>query len=147
MPHSFCRNYVYVVFSTKNRVKLIPEEHLSQLWSYLAGICKKPRNGCIPDWRNWRPRAPALLLPAKMALSHSVMLLKANSSRWMKGVCPEFAWQDGFGAFSVSSSNLEPVRQYIGNQKRHHERRSFEDEFRELLRRHGVEFDGRNFLG
>lgn len=146
MPHSFCRNYVHVVFSTKNRVKLIPEEHLSQLWSYLAGICKNHEMGASQIGGTGDHVHLLYLLPAKMALSHSVMLLKANSSRWMKGVCPEFAWQDGFGAFSVSSSNLEPVRQYIRNQKRHHERRSFEDEFRELLRRHGVEFDGRNFL-
>ena len=73
-------------------------------------------------------------------------VVKANSSRWLKERWPErrsFAWQGGYGAFSVSESRRESVIRYIGDQTRHHHRISFQDEFLALLRNHGVEFDER----
>jgi len=83
-------------------------------------------------------------LPPKLALAKAVALLKANSSKWMG---ERFSWQEGYGAFSVSSSNLDQVGRYIQNQEAHHRKTTFEDEFRALLRKHGVEFDIEYVLG
>src|SRR5258707_6010115 len=71
----------------------------------------------------------------------AVSLLKANSSKWMGEQGKDFSWQEAYGAFSVSSSNLDRVARYVENQEAHHRKTSFEDEFRALLRKHGVESD------
>jgi putative transposase len=73
-----------------------------------------------------------------------VLLLKANSSKWLGH---GFSWQEGYGAFSVSSSNLDPVIRYIRNQEKHHRKFSFDQEFRAILRRHGIDYDRRELLG
>src|SRR5580704_6409594 len=86
-------------------------------------------------------------LPPKLALAKAVALLKANSSKWMGEQGIEFSWQEGYGSFSVSSSNLDQVKRYIQNQESHHSKTSFEDEFREILRKHGVEYDPKFVLG
>jgi REP element-mobilizing transposase RayT len=83
-------------------------------------------------------------LPPKLALAKAVLLLKANSSKWMTEAGNEFSWQEGYGAFSVSSSNTDSVIQYIKNQEKHHRKFSFEEEFRAILRRHGLEQDVRH---
>jgi REP element-mobilizing transposase RayT len=79
-----------------------------------------------------------------LSISKVVEEVKKESSKWAKQhVDPNFYWQGGYGAFSVSPSNLEAVRTYILNQEKHHESQSFQDEFRELLRRHEIEWDER----
>ncbi len=88
-----------------------------------------------------------LHLPPKLALAKAVLLLKANSSKWMAEQRKDFSWQEGYGAFSVSSSNLDQVGRYIQNQEMHHRKNSFEDEFRALLRKHGVEYDPKYAFG
>jgi REP element-mobilizing transposase RayT len=86
-------------------------------------------------------------LPPKIALASAVTLLKANSSKWMGAQGKQFSWQEGYGAFSVSASNLDQVIRYIQNQESHHRKTSFEEEFRALLRKHGVEYDPKYVLG
>jgi putative transposase len=76
-----------------------------------------------------------------------VVLLKANSSRWLGSMTPSFAWQQGYASFSVSASLLLTVARYVLNQEAHHRKMSFEEEFRELLRPHGVEYDAHFVLG
>jgi len=86
-------------------------------------------------------------LPPKLALAMAVALLKANSSKWLGEQRIKFSWQEGYGAFSVSSSNFDQVKRYIQTQEAHHRKTSFEDEFRALLRKHGVEYDPKFVLG
>jgi REP element-mobilizing transposase RayT len=88
-----------------------------------------------------------LELPPTVALGRAMMLVKANSSRWMSERVQGFSWQEGYGAFAVSASNVDRVIRYIHNQEAHHRRRTFEDEFRELLRKHGVEYDPKHVFG
>ena len=88
-----------------------------------------------------------VLLPPKLSLAKAVLLLKANWSKWMGKQGKDFSWQEGYGAFSVSSSNLDQVTRYIQNQEAHHRKTSFEDEFRALLRKHGVEYDAKYVFG
>jgi putative transposase len=85
-------------------------------------------------------------LPPALSLVRAVTLIKSNSSKWMKETQRTFAWQKGYGAFSVSSSNLSRVIRYIDEQEAHHKKKSFDDEFIALLKKHGVEFDPRYLL-
>jgi hypothetical protein len=89
--------------------------------------------------------APAVLAPAKIA-----QLIKGGSSAWIQEELPQmngFGWQDGYGAFTVSKSNLPSVIEYIQGQREHHRTKSFQEEYRALLERHGIEFDERYIWG
>jgi putative transposase len=88
-----------------------------------------------------------LHLPPKLALAKAMLLLKANSSKWLTEQGKDFSWQEGYGAFSVSSSNLDQVIRYIQNQEAHHRKSSFEEEYRDLLRKHGVDYDPKYVFG
>ena len=96
----------------------------------------------------WEDHAHLLIqLPATLALSKAVQLVKGGSSQWVGEHGPEFAWQEGYGAFSVSKSNIDAVVKYIANQEAHHRKISFEDEFIALLKKHGIEYDPRYVFG
>jgi REP element-mobilizing transposase RayT len=86
-------------------------------------------------------------LPPILALARAVTLFKSNSSKWMNESGRKFTWQEGYGACSVSASNLAAVVRYIQNQEGHHRKISFEDEYLALLRKHGVEFDPKYVFG
>jgi putative transposase len=147
LSHSYSQNHVHLVFSTKNREKLIAPETQVRLWPYIAGICKKHDMltfaiGGIADHVHLLFR-----LPPTLSLVRAVTLIKSNSSIWMKENEKRFAWQEGYGAFSVSSSNVSRVIRYIDGQEAHHRTRSFEQEFLALLKKHGVKFDPKYVLG
>jgi putative transposase len=121
-----------------------------RLWPYLGGTArdngmKAIEIGGIAD------HVHALIsIPASVALAGAVKLIKGSSSRWLKESFPNmsaFAWQDGYGAFSVSESQLEVVRDYVRNQEEHHRTKTFAEEYRAFLERHRVEFDERYLLG
>jgi putative transposase len=143
MAHTFTQHHMHVVFSTKNRRKLIIKETQEPLWKYLTGICHNI--DLIPVAIGGVDNHVHMLfhLPPSRALGDAVRLVKTNSSKWMNEHGKEFAWQEGYGAFAVSASNLKAVVRYIHNQEQHHRKMSFEEEYLELLRRHGIEFDPR----
>jgi putative transposase len=147
MGHSYSRNHIHLVFSTKERRNTIPKEWQSRLWAYLGGICENYE--MIPVAIGGTENHVHVLfhLPAKLPLAKAVQILKANSSRWMGEQGIRFAWQEGYGAFSVSSSNLDKVARYVRNQEAHHCKISFEDEFRALLKKHGLDYDPEHMFG
>ena len=147
MAHAFSRNHVHLVFSTKERRNAIPKEMQPQMWSYLAGICKNHEMIAVAIGGTGNHVHILFHLSPKIALAKAVQLLKANSSRWMGEQGIDFAWQEGYGAFSVSSSNLENVERYIRNQEAHHREFNFEEEFRALLKKHGVDYDPKYIFG
>ena len=147
MSHSYSQNHLHVVFSTKERQKLIAPQMQPKLWSYMGGIARNHgflvlANGGIEDHVHL-----LIQLPPALALAKAISLLKANSSTWMKEHGIRFGWQEGYGAFSVSASNLAAVERYIQNQPAHHRKITFEQEFLTLLRKHGIDFDPKYVFG
>lgn len=146
MSQSLVKNLVHLVFATKHRHLWLLKEHRAALFAYQSGIFK--------EWDS-----PALLiggvedhvhalfsLSKNHALKRVVEEVKKGSSKWMKADGPrnpEFCWQAGYAAFSVSQSNLEAVLKYIEEQEQHHRQTTFQDELRALFRRHEIEFDER----
>jgi REP element-mobilizing transposase RayT len=147
MSHSYTQNHLHVVFSTKERKKLIAKPMQPKLWSYMSGIARNHgflviANGGMEDHVHLLMQ----LIPT-LALAKAIALLKANSSSWMNEHGMRFAWQEGYGAFSVSASNIAAVIRYIANQEQHHRKMTFEDEFIGLLKKHGVEYDPKYVFG
>ena len=147
VAHSFSRNHIHLVFSTKDRRNIIAKERQPRLWAYMAAICKNHEILVLAISGTENHVHVLFHLPPKIALAKAVLLLKTNSSKWMGEQGIEFSWQEGYGAFSVSSSNLDQVTQYIRNQEPHHRKFSFEEEFRALLKKHGVEYDPTHIFG
>lgn len=88
-----------------------------------------------------------LVLPPTLPLAKAVQFLKGSSSKWINETNGEFAWQEGYGAFSVSASQTADVMRYIRNQRTHHERKPFEEEFTEFLNKYGVSYEPSHVLG
>jgi REP element-mobilizing transposase RayT len=149
MSHSYSSNRIHLVFSTKNREKRISDEIQAKLWPYMAGIARNHRFEAIKIGGVEDHAHALLVLPATMPLAKAIQALKACSSKWLNetNAIRDFSWQEGYGAFSVSASQTEGVIRYIDNQRAHHAKRSFEDEFLELLKRYGVPYDPQHALG
>jgi putative transposase len=146
MPHSYVCNLMHCVFSTKDRFPLISPELESRLWPYIGGIARENRMKAIAVGGTTDHVHALLSLPATISFAKAVQLIKGGSSKWVHDTFREhrkFAWQEGYGAFSASSSQAEKTIAYIHRQKEHHDKRSFEDEFIELLDKHGIEYDRR----
>ena len=143
MAQSLVRIAVHAIFSTKERKKLIPQNEIQNLWAYMGGIARNTRVGLIIAG-GMRDHAHLLFeLPAKADVADVVMTFKSNSSRWMRERHRDFAWQAGYGAFSVSPSQIGIVKKYITNQAEHHKKRDFKEEFLIMLKKAGVDYDPR----
>ena len=145
MPQSFTNLIYHIVFSTKNRQPLITDDVKSRLYEYIGGTIRKQGGISLAiNGMNDHVHVLAKLRPDK-SVSDILRDLKANSSGWMHDVFPElkdFSWQNGYGAFTVSASQVENVREYIANQEAHHQKiGSFRDEFIKMLRANKIEFD------
>jgi len=143
---SYVSSYFHCVFSTKERRKFITPQLQERLWPFLGGIAKQ--NGMTAEIIGGMEDHVHILLslPAIMPISKAMQLIKGGSSKWIHETFPEqrtFAWQEEYGAFSVSVSQLETITRYIKNQKKHHQHRSFQEEFLMLLKKHRIEFDER----
>ena len=146
MPQSLARLHIHLVFSTKNRDPIITDAVRSTLHAYMAKVLQNL--GCAPVLINSVEDHAHLLfdLARTVSISQVVEDVKKSSSKWIKNQSSEFAsfaWQAGYGAFAVSESNLESVRQYISNQREHHQKKTFQEEYRAFLLRHNIAFDER----
>ena len=146
MANTYTQIYLHVVFAVEGRQSLIKPEHNDELQKYITGIVSGQKHKLIAI--NNMPDHLHLLVGLRpdAALSDLVRDIKANSSRFIREknwVPGRFSWQEGFGAFSYSRSQLGTVIRYIENQQKHHARKSFRDEYTELLERFGGEYDQR----
>jgi REP-associated tyrosine transposase len=133
MAHSYVSSLFHVVFSTKERMQSIPTDLQPRLWNYLAAIARNHQIHALAVGGTKDHVHVLFVLPAETKLADAVRTLKCNSSRWLRETKPLFAWQEGYGAFSVSPSQVDRVKKYIANQAEHHRRRSFEEEFMAML--------------
>ena len=147
MAHSYPNILIHCVFSTKNRQNSIPDDLREKLSMYFIGIGKGHQIPVLCAGGTANHAHLLISLPASIPLAKAIQVLKANSSRWLGEHGFDFAWQQGYGAFSVSSSNVEAVKNYIKHQPEHHAKYSFEDEFVSLLRRCSVVYDPHFIFG
>ena len=144
MPQSLSKVIIHVIFSTKNREPWLDLDIRPRMHAYLATICRDLggealRVGGVADHIHI-----VTTLPRTVSQAHMIEQLKKTSSKWIKTIetrYRNFFWQRGYGTFSVSPSQLDTVLQYVQTQEEHHRSRTFQEEYRELLRRHGIEFD------
>lgn len=144
MAQSLVKNYIHIIFSTKNREPLLHPPYDDALHNYLGGICNSLE--CQPiTIGGYTDHVHILcLLSKKIALIKLIEELKSHSSKWIKSQDPSlqnFYWQDGYGAFSVNPSEIDTVIAYIRNQHEHHAKRSFQDEYRAFLKKYKVEYN------
>ncbi len=144
MSHTYVQNFLHVVFSTKERRKIIPLDRRTKLWAYMAGVCSKAK--ILPHEIGGMDDHAHLLmqLPPTLSLSDAILEIKTSSSRWLG---KSFAWQRGFAAFSVSASNKAAVVRYIQTQDVHHKKMDYDSELIALLKKHGVQYDPKYVLG
>jgi putative transposase len=144
MPNTYSQIYIQIVFAVKGRENLISKSKQEEIHKYISGIVQKRDQKllsifCMPDHCH-------LLVGMKPSISISDLVrdIKAgsskfiNDSKWLNG---KFNWQEGFGAFSYSKSQIDPVCNYILNQEKHHKTKSFKDEYLDLLKEFEVEFE------
>jgi REP element-mobilizing transposase RayT len=139
MAHTYSAILLHVVFSTKERRSLIQEP--PKLWAYVAGIARNLAFEPLAVGGTENHLHLLLRLPTSVSVAEAAQKLKANSSRWLKENGSWLGWQEGYGVFTVSPSNVDAVRRYIQNQPEHHRRSSFEEEFLGLLVRSGIAFE------
>src|SRR5947209_3263600 len=139
MRHTHMCVFLHVVFSTKNRRNTIREDFRKRLWSYMGGIARAHQLHAIIIGGMGDHVHLLLAVPSTIAIGRAVQLIKMGSSSWVReNESKLFQWQEGFAAFSVSQSNLERVKAYIRDQKIHHRRMSFAEEWNALLEKHGI---------
>ena len=147
MGHSYVQNLVHCVYSTEGRRNLIKPELQGPLWAFKGSIAKQKDIHLISAGGTANHAHILIALHASLTLAKALQIIKAYSSRWMAEQGVNFKWQEGYGAFSVSPSQLNTVVDYIRNQEKHHARRSFEEEFLFLLKSSGVDYDPRYVFG
>jgi len=150
MANTYTSLHYHVIFSTKNRLPWIKPNLESRIWSYIGGIARKRKmtalqiGGC-DDHLHALVQAPPIYSPSEIA-----QYLKGESSKWIHEEFPamrDFVWQDGYGAFTVSKSDLPDVIRYIQNQREHHRKKTFQEEYLEFLNKYGIEYDERYLWG
>jgi REP-associated tyrosine transposase len=145
MAHTFANLLTHVIFSTKDRQPIISRDLKPELLDYMGGIVRELHGKCVAA--NSMPDHVHLLLwfPPSVAIADALRIVKTNSSRWVhqKSGLRGFAWQTGYGAFSVSQSNAASVVKYIREQEEHHWRVTFQEEFVSFLKKNGVRYEER----
>ena len=146
MSQSLVKNYIHIVFSTKHREHTIVPPYEEELHSYLGGTCKKL--DCQPiKIGGYTDHIHILcMLSKKIALMKLLEEVKSHSSKWIKtkdASLSNFYWQDGYGAFSVNPADVDKVIAYISDQHQHHSKKTFQDEYRAILKKYNVEYDER----
>ncbi len=150
MPHSYISFHVHYVFSTKDRRRIISPEIRERLWAYMGGIARENKMkalavGGTPDHVHI-----LLALPSTISVAKAIQLIKGGSSKWVSDMFPEihqFAWQEGYGAFSIGVSGIDDTIAYIQTQDEHHRSRTFQEEFLAFLKKHEIEYDERYIWG
>ena len=146
MANTYTQVHIHAIFAVQNRMSLVSETWEERLYQYITGIIQNHKHKLLVI--NGMPDHVHVLLGLRPIQSISDLLqdIKGDSSRWInenKFTAGKFSWQEGYGAFSYSKSQLPSVARYIENQKKHHQRKTFIEEYRKLLMDFAIEFDER----
>lgn len=148
MGDAYTSCHIHYIFSTKERRPLLTPDLRPRLWAYLGGIARENGMGTVAIGGTNDHVHLLIRLPATLSLAKGVQLLKAGSSKWMHTTYPGlrlFAWQTGYGAFSLSTSSLPNAVAYIEQQEEHHRVHTFQEELLAFLKRNNVDYDERYF--
>lgn len=143
--HSYSRCWIHLIWSTLNREKLLDKNAASQVSRYLSDYAKTKGIYMKINYVNADHVHALVELPTSLSIEDLVQLFKGNSSHWINAsnmITGKFAWGRGYGAFSVSESNVDQVAAYIAGQEAHHRSRPFSDELKEFIKRHGLAWRG-----
>ena len=144
MGHTYTSLLFHAVFSTKHRRPLIHDAFRDRLHQYMSGVARAEFGGALSIGGTENHVHALIVLPATLCVADAMRTWKTVSSKWVHDTFAaeaDFAWQEGYGAFSVSRSNVPAVAAYIECQEAHHKRMTFEEEFIALLERHGIAYD------
>ncbi|MCB9851997.1 MAG: IS200/IS605 family transposase [Phycisphaerales bacterium] len=150
MSHTYVNSLFHVVFSTKKRKNLITRDMEPRLWAYIGGIARENKMKALAVGGVEDHVHVLLSIPATISVSRAMRLIKGGSSRWIHESFPDqqgFAWQEGYGAFSIGPNGIKPTIAYIESQRELHQRRTFEQEFVLFLQKNGIEYDERYYPG
>ena len=144
MANTYTNLFIHIVFSTKKRVPFLKKEIRNELYKYINGIAKM-KNFQIPIMNGTDDHIHILLLlKPNIYVSKAVQYIKSSSSKWIHERFPDlrvFSWQEGYGAFSVSTSQIKKIKKYILNQEEHHKKMNFENEYKKLLEINNINFN------
>lgn len=144
MPHTYTNLLFHIVFSTKDRFPFIKPEFEERLYEYIGGTIRGLGGICLEIGGVDDHVHILVKLKPTLNVSRFLEKLKPSVTKWARSIIhPKFEWQDGYGAFSIGESQILSVGKYIQNQKEHHKKQSFDDEFKGMLRQAGIEFDER----
>ena len=144
MGHTYSSLLVHVVFSTKDRRPVIHDSFRQRLYEYMGGIARGEFGRALVVGGTENHVHALLSFGTTVSVAEAMRKWKSLSSGWVHETFPaeaDFAWQEGYGAFSVSRSGADKVIRYIEVQAEHHKRLTFEEEFVALLEQHGIEYD------
>lgn len=144
MPSTYSNLSFHTVFSTKERKRLLTKDVRDRLYPYISGIANKNNFKTLIVGGTDDHIHILLSLKPETSVSKAVQLIKGGSSKWLHDNFPNlniFSWQEGYGAFTVSISQIDVVKNYIANQEQHHKKMTFEEEYLELLKRNHIDFN------
>lgn len=149
MANTFTQIYLHIVFAVQNRTSLIQPEWENELYKYITGIVKQNDHKLIAINGMMNHLHIAIGYKPHQLIPDLLQDIKGNSSKWInekKFIMGKFTWQAGYGAFSFSHSQIDVVVKYIVNQEQHHKKKSFREEYLELLKKYEIVFDEKYIL-
>jgi putative transposase len=144
MANTYTQLYVQIIFAVQGRDNIIPEKHRDELEKYICGIVKNNKSKTLAIYCNPNHIHILIGLHPTMSVSDMTRDIKANSSKFINEknwIAGKFNWQDGFGAFTYSKSQIDDVAKYILNQSEHHKKKTFKEEYLSILQKWEIEFD------
>ena len=150
MANSYTSLFVHVIFSTQNRERILTSAFRDRLWAYMGGIARENKIKAISIGGTLGHAHMLISIPAIISVAKAVQLVKGGSSKWLHETVSSlraFAWQEGYGAFSIGASQADEVAAYIARQEEHHRIRTFQEEYLSFLKEYKIEYDERYIWG
>ena len=150
MANSYTSLFIHIIFSTHNRERVLISALRNRLWAYMGGIARENKIKPVSIGGTMDHAHMLISIPAIIPVAKAVQLVKGGSSKWLHeniSSFRNFAWQEGYGAFSIGASQVDEVAAYIARQEEHHRVKSFQEEYLNYLKEYRIEYDERYLWG